>query len=123
MYVVSVCFFFFFQAKEGIRDYKVTGVQTCALPIWEISVSGIVLLQPADARLEELGINRIMGHKIHLLVFLGRRKNDSSTAAICSSIESMTDASTSVVRPTRSQVGVDNGGTNRSPEFPICMAC
>src|SRR5256885_5645958 len=26
-----VCFFF--QAEDGIRDYKVTGVQTCALPI------------------------------------------------------------------------------------------
>src|SRR5688500_20224774 len=29
-----MCFcFFFFQAEDGIRDYKVTGVQTCALPI------------------------------------------------------------------------------------------
>src|SRR5256885_7805958 len=28
-----VFFFFFFQAEDGIRDYKVTGVQTCALPI------------------------------------------------------------------------------------------
>src|SRR5256885_9844292 len=29
-----VCgFAFFFQAEDGIRDYKVTGVQTCALPI------------------------------------------------------------------------------------------
>src|SRR5205807_3123516 len=27
----DVCFFF--QAEDGIRDYKVTGVQTCALPI------------------------------------------------------------------------------------------
>src|SRR5258707_5021936 len=26
--------FFFFQAKDGIRDIGVTGVQTCALPIW-----------------------------------------------------------------------------------------
>ena len=26
--------FFFFQAEDGIRDYKVTGVQTCALPIF-----------------------------------------------------------------------------------------
>src|SRR5256885_5450212 len=26
--------FFFFQAEDGIRDYKVTGVQTCALPIY-----------------------------------------------------------------------------------------
>src|SRR5256885_8426202 len=31
----AVCWFlFFFQAEDGIRDYKVTGVQTCALPIW-----------------------------------------------------------------------------------------
>src|SRR6266545_3341083 len=29
-----VHFFFFFQAEDGIRDKLVTGVQTCALPIW-----------------------------------------------------------------------------------------
>src|SRR5438034_10596254 len=27
--------FFFFQAEDGIRDHCVTGVQTCALPIYE----------------------------------------------------------------------------------------
>src|SRR5437763_15913151 len=27
-------FFFFFQAEDGIRDTSVTGVQTCALPIY-----------------------------------------------------------------------------------------
>src|SRR5690606_39994438 len=27
-------FIFFFQAEDGIRDFHVTGVQTCALPIW-----------------------------------------------------------------------------------------
>src|SRR2546430_10521791 len=27
--------FFFFQAEDGIRDLTVTGVQTCALPIWQ----------------------------------------------------------------------------------------
>src|SRR2546422_5621474 len=32
---VSLCFFFFFQAEDGIRDVAVTGVQTCALPISE----------------------------------------------------------------------------------------
>src|SRR5256884_2143689 len=31
--LVSLCFFFFFQAEDGIRDVAVTGVQTCALPI------------------------------------------------------------------------------------------
>src|SRR2546426_4198851 len=33
-------FFFFFQAEDGIRDYKVTGVQTCALPISEETAQG-----------------------------------------------------------------------------------
>src|SRR5207248_4889483 len=40
-YIVGVCFFFqvfFFQAEDGIRDRTVTGVQTCALPIWSLSV-------------------------------------------------------------------------------------
>src|SRR5437773_3054039 len=31
---VWVVFFFFFQAEDGIRDRDVTGVQTCALPIY-----------------------------------------------------------------------------------------
>src|SRR5256885_3570686 len=30
---VNMLFFFFFQAEDGIRDYKVTGVQTCALAV------------------------------------------------------------------------------------------
>ena len=30
---------FFFQAEDGIRDYDVTGVQTCALPILYIVYS------------------------------------------------------------------------------------
>ena len=33
-------YFFFFQAEDGIRDYKVTGVQTCALPISRVRVLG-----------------------------------------------------------------------------------
>src|SRR5256885_12856884 len=40
---VSAALFFFFQAEDGIRDYKVTGVQTCALPI-----SIIAKFCPAD---------------------------------------------------------------------------
>src|SRR5699024_924262 len=31
----SCCFDFFFQAEDGIRDRNVTGVQTCALPIYK----------------------------------------------------------------------------------------
>src|SRR5260221_6542022 len=32
--------FFFFQAEDGIRDHCVTGVQTCALPIWFLVLKG-----------------------------------------------------------------------------------
>src|SRR3989440_5050619 len=32
-FLLYCCFFFFFQAEDGIRDLIVTGVQTCALPI------------------------------------------------------------------------------------------
>src|SRR5688500_7820033 len=35
---------FFFQAEDGIRDYKVTGVQTCALPIF----AGIAKVVPLE---------------------------------------------------------------------------
>ena len=31
--------FFFFQAEDGIRDHCVTGVQTCALPIWKVQIT------------------------------------------------------------------------------------
>src|SRR5205807_4119562 len=37
--VFYVCLFFF-QAEDGIRDYKVTGVQTCALPIFATGSHG-----------------------------------------------------------------------------------
>src|SRR5256885_9173301 len=40
-FIISCCtlvvVFFFFQAEDGIRDYKVTGVQTCALPILRLA--------------------------------------------------------------------------------------
>src|SRR5256885_4587510 len=36
-YEIIISIFFFFQAEDGIRDYKVTGVQTCALPIYALA--------------------------------------------------------------------------------------
>src|SRR4051794_41653379 len=37
---VALSSFFFFQAEDGIRDGRVTGVQTCALPICRAGVGG-----------------------------------------------------------------------------------
>src|SRR5690606_40606278 len=39
MMLLFLYFFFFFQAEDGIRDFHVTGVQTCALPISILSIS------------------------------------------------------------------------------------
>src|SRR5215216_7966682 len=53
-------FVFFFQAEDGIRDDLVTGVQTCALPIWELRLRadaiGIEVPRVASGeRLDEVG--------------------------------------------------------------------
>src|SRR3712207_7431004 len=40
---VPLLFFFFFQAEDGIRDIGVTGVQTCALPIYGYVALGEVI--------------------------------------------------------------------------------
>src|SRR5262249_58308090 len=47
---LCVVFFFFFQAEDGIRDWSVTGVQTCALPIYRVPEEvGIIGSQIRDA--------------------------------------------------------------------------
>src|SRR2546422_7803176 len=39
--MVYITMFFFFQAEDGIRDVAVTGVQTCALPIFGLFLGKI----------------------------------------------------------------------------------
>src|SRR2546425_5498637 len=58
---MSVCycvFFFFFQAEDGIRDKLVTGVQTYALPIWIVMLTGDARAT-AEAVARRLGIDEI----------------------------------------------------------------
>src|SRR5689334_23807217 len=43
--LILFCFFFFFQAEDGIRDGTVTGVQTCALPILAGLLAGASVAQ------------------------------------------------------------------------------
>src|SRR6267143_1729603 len=48
--------FFFFQAEDGIRDRTVTGVQTCALPIW---AHGIVFIGPTPEQMRDFGLKHV----------------------------------------------------------------
>src|SRR2546421_11075773 len=53
----AMCFFFFFQAEDGIRDLIVTGVQTCALPIFAPYRTSTV---PLDSVARALGVGTIV---------------------------------------------------------------
>src|SRR5205823_9868623 len=55
---VHFFFFFFFQAEDGIRDKLVTGVQTCALPIFERDLRR----QRLDAGCVATGLAELLGH-------------------------------------------------------------
>src|SRR5437667_5162226 len=50
-YLVSVVAFFF-QAEDGIRDRDLTGVQTCALPIWVVGATSRAVMEQALDRLD-----------------------------------------------------------------------
>src|SRR5438876_8277734 len=55
-----VSFLFFFQAEDGIRDGRVTGVQTCALPIY-LGLPDLVVVAPDAGRVK---LNKKFASKI-----------------------------------------------------------
>src|SRR5687767_15524114 len=60
--VLLLLFVFFFQAEDGIRDKLVTGVQTCALPIYVEAAADVLvrigaLALDGETLLTELDIN------------------------------------------------------------------
>src|SRR5690606_40234466 len=69
-----VVYFFVIQAKDGIRDFHVTGVQTCALPIYiiakEIAQKIIEVLKKHDL---EVSWNGKANSPIHLSNFKWER--------------------------------------------------
>src|SRR5438876_676403 len=62
--------FFFFQAEDGIRDGRVTGVQTCALPISLAPVRHDAIQPRAEprrlpaAREVTVGADEALGHRV-----------------------------------------------------------
>src|SRR5690348_18006990 len=72
-YFFSICifFFFFFQAEDGIRDGRVTGVQTCALPI--------SLVQMVHEESIKVTVGLHVGEPEHVLAC---RRHERSTAPV-----------------------------------------
>src|SRR5437764_4702236 len=70
--------FFFFQAEDGIRDTSVTGVQTCALPIFVTMVSfGLGLQRNTVARFKELDLFNeitVFGKNLNSIIEAGFNK-------------------------------------------------
>src|SRR5256886_10517729 len=62
----TLWFFFFFQAEDGIRDLTVTGVQTCALPIYGKPSRRAAALMPGVARARQARRRKRFGqHFLH----------------------------------------------------------
>src|SRR5690606_1110071 len=66
----------FFQAEDGIRDFHVTGVQTCALPIYVVSEYSAAQMGTQDGALKAIYFERRLelameGHRFFDLVRWG----------------------------------------------------
>src|SRR5438094_4229028 len=77
--VYAYLFFFFFQAEDGIRDRTVTGVQTCALPIYPPPPAGPSL---HVVHLAQLGAHQPLD-QLHVRVVAGLEPNGQIGRASC----------------------------------------
>src|SRR5690554_7607396 len=80
-------FFFFFQAEDGIRDADVTGVQTCALPIYDTVNAtigqGYMLANPLQ--LAVMSARIATGKKLMPNLILGGRSEERRVGKECRS--------------------------------------
>src|SRR2546430_2862729 len=83
-------FFFFFQAEDGIRDLTVTGVQTCALPIFKpgnricISFTDITRATPNERLIPWLlqHLSHIPRYRFTLLNQLGTHRPNTDRKSV-----------------------------------------
>src|SRR5262249_32099403 len=109
-------FVFFFQAEDGIRDWSVTGVQTCALPIYD-------LCQPSGKRCgqERRSFSCVTDHRFLQLFRFPRNAQQSGTSAACCSLACQTGAA--CWRAAATPAVVDSPGPNSRPAVVIGGHC
>src|SRR5690606_40851333 len=78
--------FFFFQAEDGIRDFHVTGVQTCALPIYDKVIARMEgdfpVIDPSHLHYTDVAPNQISSISASLIPFL---EHDDANRALMGS--------------------------------------
>src|SRR2546425_4352252 len=87
MKVCLFLFFFFFQAEDGIRDKLVTGVQTCALPIWPFygvpkNPAAWIMRASRNLALDVVRREKVFRDKEAEIIRLMERKSPTPEAAI-----------------------------------------
>src|SRR5439155_17785057 len=91
MLLFLFCFFFFFQAEDGIRDGHVTGVQTCALPIFADGETALAfcIVPYVRGRERSLPVGEVLRQVEHAaaegfreIVFLGQTVNAYRDGAV-----------------------------------------
>src|SRR5690348_17882332 len=65
VFLLLLFFFFFFQAEDGIRDGRVTGVQTCALPIFKVQIGSDPYQKDSAPVLRDAKIPRVQHAPFH----------------------------------------------------------
>src|SRR5690606_39460257 len=85
---------FFFQAEDGIRDFHVTGVQTCALPISDAFTQGLVYADgvfyegtggygASRLRIVEPATGRVLRERRLPAVYFGERSEERRVGKEC----------------------------------------
>src|SRR5690348_18261193 len=89
--------FFFFQAEDGIRDGRVTGVQTCALPIWSAaggsprscSPTGTTTTSPRPSRSEERRVGKSVDLGGRRIIKKKKKDKKTTTRHQCTTIRNI----------------------------------
>src|SRR5690606_40856785 len=79
---ICMCVFFFFQAEDGIRDFHVTGVQTCALPILSVQITDYMIAGITLSKLISTGnLSEVVANKMFTDIFNANKITAQEIAA------------------------------------------
>src|SRR6266511_4614295 len=88
--MIRLSFFFFFQAEDGIRDFHVTGVQTCALPIFAAAeVGDDVYAEDPTVNALQAEVAALFGHEAALFTPTGSMANQIAVQLVVGRAEEL----------------------------------